>query len=236
MSDEKTYDSFGALLKAHVEGYTRSDGTFVKEHDDNRTAAAPAASPESHVGRVWNARHGERKIVAHVKMADGSARLKTADGELVRPEDLERQIKVDESQHATKVAAEKANAEKAEAASADKSAKHNLHGFTDGMSAVQREKVAATLHAHQGVNGVFKPRRQHIEEMVAGGAKVVAANGQNRLVKPDGAFHNERDITKTGMAYAAHLSAKAGDSMHKAVLLTGNAAELLRMQAELTRH
>lgn len=34
------------LIKAHVKGYTRSDGTFVAEHDDNRQAAQakPTAS------------------------------------------------------------------------------------------------------------------------------------------------------------------------------------------------
>lgn len=32
------------LIKSHVRGYTRKDGTFVKEHDDNRQAAAPASS------------------------------------------------------------------------------------------------------------------------------------------------------------------------------------------------
>lgn len=32
---------FPDLLKAHVSGYTRSDGAFVQEHDDKRAAAAP---------------------------------------------------------------------------------------------------------------------------------------------------------------------------------------------------
>lgn len=31
---------FPDLLKAHVSGYTRSDGAFVQEHDDKRKAAA----------------------------------------------------------------------------------------------------------------------------------------------------------------------------------------------------
>ena len=31
----------GSLAKAHVNSYTRSDGTFVKEHDNGRQAAAP---------------------------------------------------------------------------------------------------------------------------------------------------------------------------------------------------
>lgn len=31
----------GSLAKSHVGSYTRKDGTFVKEHEDGRTAAAP---------------------------------------------------------------------------------------------------------------------------------------------------------------------------------------------------
>lgn len=34
-----------ALLKAHVAGYTRQDGTYVAEHDDKRVAAQPAKAP-----------------------------------------------------------------------------------------------------------------------------------------------------------------------------------------------
>ncbi|QNJ57422.1 hypothetical protein Dolphis_116 [Pseudomonas phage Dolphis] len=37
------------LVKAHVAGYTRSDGTFVSEHDDNRKAAVQAVpNPKGH--------------------------------------------------------------------------------------------------------------------------------------------------------------------------------------------
>ena len=36
-----------ALQKAHVKGYTRSDGTFVKEHDTSVTAKPKAASPSA---------------------------------------------------------------------------------------------------------------------------------------------------------------------------------------------
>lgn len=35
-----------ALLKAHVQSYTRKDGTFVKEHDDKRQAAKSAAKAD----------------------------------------------------------------------------------------------------------------------------------------------------------------------------------------------
>jgi hypothetical protein len=34
---------FPDLLKSHVQGYTRKDGAFVKEHDDNRRTASGRA-------------------------------------------------------------------------------------------------------------------------------------------------------------------------------------------------
>lgn len=36
-----SHEDHGAMSKAHVQGYTRKDGTFVKEHDDKRQAAQP---------------------------------------------------------------------------------------------------------------------------------------------------------------------------------------------------
>lgn len=37
-----------SLLKSHISQYSRSDGTVVQAHDDNRGAAAPKADPYGH--------------------------------------------------------------------------------------------------------------------------------------------------------------------------------------------
>jgi hypothetical protein len=42
----------GELAKSHVAGYTKKDGTFVKEHDDNRAAAKPKKKPFSPTKRT----------------------------------------------------------------------------------------------------------------------------------------------------------------------------------------
>lgn len=47
---------FPELLKAHVAGYTRKDGVFVKEHDDKRAAASPDAVKQHAVAA--GAKHG----------------------------------------------------------------------------------------------------------------------------------------------------------------------------------
>lgn len=49
------------LQKAHVKGYTRKDGTFVKEHDDSRQAAQPVSAD-----RV-NAIHDQHSDLMHRK-------------------------------------------------------------------------------------------------------------------------------------------------------------------------
>lgn len=41
-------DAIADLTKAQVKGYTRSDGTYVQEHQDNRQAAKPKPAP--HIG------------------------------------------------------------------------------------------------------------------------------------------------------------------------------------------
>lgn len=62
---------FPALLKAHVDSYTRKDGTFVKEHDDKRQAAAPA-DPYGHpnvVGKADKFEHGDAKDGVYMHFA-----------------------------------------------------------------------------------------------------------------------------------------------------------------------
>ena len=43
------------LIKAHVKGYTRSDGTFVAEHDDSRPAAS--STPSKKQPGSWSDAH-----------------------------------------------------------------------------------------------------------------------------------------------------------------------------------
>ena len=70
------------LLKAHVKGYTRKDGTFVKEHDDKRQAAAPQDHPSaSSVAAGLKAGYGE----THYKSAaTGATHVVKHDGKHYR--------------------------------------------------------------------------------------------------------------------------------------------------------
>lgn len=56
----------GSLAKAHVSSYTRSDGTFVKEHDNGRQAAAPKpAAGGRAAGKAKAPAFDHPNVVAH---------------------------------------------------------------------------------------------------------------------------------------------------------------------------
>ena len=56
----------GSLAKAHVNSYTRSDGTFVKEHDNGRQAAAPKpAAGGRAAGKAKAPAFDHPNVVAH---------------------------------------------------------------------------------------------------------------------------------------------------------------------------
>lgn len=56
----------GSLAKAHVDSYTRPDGTFVKEHDNGRQAAAPKpAAGGRAAGKAKAPAFDHPNVVAH---------------------------------------------------------------------------------------------------------------------------------------------------------------------------
>lgn len=69
------------LVKAHVKGYTRKDGTFVKEHDDNRQAAVPPlnAHTDKLRARADELLHQGKGDWNNIKTRDGHAMHTAAD-------------------------------------------------------------------------------------------------------------------------------------------------------------
>lgn len=59
----------GSLAKAHVGSFTRKDGTFVKEHDNGRQAAAPKPA----AGRAAGKAPAAKKVVARKEAATAPA-------------------------------------------------------------------------------------------------------------------------------------------------------------------
>ena len=157
--------------------------------------------------REWQSPQGKR-TVEHVGDVPGCGRrayIKTEGmpgHQLVREEDLEREIKVDESwvAHNTKVKREKE--EQARLEQEQLAGKRGLYGFTAGMSSVKARKIEEALDKQQGFNGQFTKRRIFVEKAVREGAVVTE---KDRLEWPDGRYFTERDVTKTGLEYAKHL-------------------------------
>ena len=82
----------------------------------------------------------------------------------------------------------------------------NTDGFADQFKGVKAESIRSTLNKEVSVRGVLAARKKHIKSLVAEGYRVSIANGQRRLSNPDGRFFTEKDLSKTGLDYAEHLS------------------------------
>lgn len=77
-----------ALQKAHVKGYTRKDGTFVKEHDTSVTAKPKAEGfgrgDKVKVHKPGQVSHGvEGTVIGSSKVKQDHVSIKTLDGKLV---------------------------------------------------------------------------------------------------------------------------------------------------------
>lgn len=75
-----------------------------------------------------------------------------------------------------------------------------------------RSRAKAALETQVRYNrGEFLRRHQIVERKVAAGAKVLDRNGSIVLESPDGAFLDQRNITKHGLNYAAWLDARQSE-------------------------
>lgn len=81
------------------------------------------------------------------------------------------------------------------------------------MKAAHTAKAAAALDMQVCVNGgEFMSRRALIERRVAAGARVVDRKGERVLMNCDGSWLDSRNITKTGLDYAAYLCIPKNES------------------------
>lgn len=80
------------------------------------------------------------------------------------------------------------------------------HEFTKDMTPRARVRAEDTLSNSITSGGMPYTRRELVEKMIKDGAKVVVSrSGERRLMKPDGAYLAESQISKTAMDYAMSL-------------------------------
>jgi hypothetical protein len=175
--------------------------TFDQQFDRAMTAAGKEPKRQvddvSQVGRSWESPLGIRQVIQIQDAGSSSPRLVIqTEGvrslELLPPGDLERQIKIDTQ--SKRVALPK------------KSLLDDL-GFTSQYTPMLAGKKYAALTQGRSHGGHPWILGELIKHKVATGYRViVASSGQRRLTSQDGAFLDERQITKTGMDFAEYLT------------------------------
>lgn len=75
------------LIKAHVKGYTRKDGTFVKEHDDGRQAVAPQQAHPRPIGHHADHLDKFADTFKHASGNDDHSHFKAAAGHMKSGDD-----------------------------------------------------------------------------------------------------------------------------------------------------
>jgi len=84
-----------------------------------------------------------------------------------------------------------------------------VDGFTARMAPMARARAVRALATLMRHNGIVRSRREIVEVMVGDGATVVPhPKDGRRLMRPCGAYIEERRLTKTAMDYAEHLLAR----------------------------
>ncbi|MDD4984319.1 MAG: hypothetical protein PHQ43_00820 [Dehalococcoidales bacterium] len=84
-------------------------------------------------------------------------------------------------------------------------AKHDdTKGFADRYNEPTRSRVIKILRTSIRLNGVVDSRLNHITKLLAKGYKVVRVSGKRVLQSKSGSYFTEKDITKTGMDFAAY--------------------------------
>lgn len=83
--------------------------------------------------------------------------------------------------------------------------KEFTYGFSDRFNARQKRKVINALIKVTGFNGKYMMRKEYIHGQVKDGAKVKGNDSGRRLEDVDGAFLDQKQLTKIGMDYAEYL-------------------------------
>lgn len=81
----------------------------------------------------------------------------------------------------------------------------DLRGFTDGMPKIKGGKAKTVLKKQVSNNGVFRSRKEIVEEAIDGGGRVDHRTDGRRLVKNNGDFISESDLGSTALDYAEFL-------------------------------
>lgn len=85
----------------------------------------------------------------------------------------------------------------------------DYYEYLQGLSPLTKAKVEKTLGTQVRVNGdVFMTRLALIVARASTGSRVCFRGDERVFMMPDGAWFDERNLTKTGMDFAAWLTTR----------------------------
>ena len=181
---------------------------------------APEADPEPETYReylIYPARIGG-KIMFAVQSEENKARAaageRTIGGDSLHDTIEQARAEVDrliikaEADAKSNAEWEAKQAEEAAKAAAARAEFEDVDGFTDGMTAMQKEKALQALNAVVNYRGTTTTRKAIIREKVAAGFYIENDETDGRILTDGDVFQGVKQITKTGLDYAAYLISK----------------------------
>ncbi len=170
-------------------------------------APNPVPALDRIIGREWNSPRGRRKITGFDIKTDRYT--VTCEGLqfpfLIKPSDIEEEIRIDELQYLDKLSRE-ATQRILKAICDEKLAEHNdIDGFGSDLSDMQQGKVKTTLGGLRRFDGKVISVRDKVRELVGNGAII---SGSRFFIPGDNGYYTYRELTQTGMDYAAYLIGK----------------------------
>jgi hypothetical protein len=184
------------------------------------TAPAPAADPEPETYReylIYPTRVSDKIMFAvqtDENKALAAAGERTIGGDSLHDTIEQARAEVDrliikaEADAKSNAEWEARRAEEEAKAAAARAEFEDVDGFTDGMSAMQKEKVLKALNATVNYRGTITTRKAIIREKVAAGFYVEDDDTDGRILTDGDVFQGVKQITKTGLDYAAYLISK----------------------------
>lgn len=159
------------------------------------------------IGRAWDSKQGSRKVVG-VREVGGKPRLLVQTGDsnqlqLLPPDELEREIKLDTS-HLTRDTAPTRSDEPT----------FDDRGFLKTLSPMQAARAKAALLKSRTFRGELLSVAAIITQLVGSGSRVQSSAKGRRLVAQDGSYLDDKALTKVGLDFAEHLT-RRNESMTK---------------------
>lgn len=174
------------------------------------------------IGRTWRSAEGVREVVGSTGDGESQRFLVSTEGspfrEIVRPEDLERLIVVDESIVTGRQRALAADSERAAQEIASQT--ESLGGdvaleFLSQMTPAAAGRAKRTLLQMKMWDGGPIRVGRAIADRIRAGYTVESAKNGRRLVSPSGAYLDEKQLSKTAMDFAEFVSRRQGNPPRK---------------------